>query len=98
MHKCAYIDLDRVVWDPAKAASNLRKHGIRFAAAVTVLQDELAITVWDEGPDEDRYVTMGEDLLGRVLVVVYCVREDRTRLVSARRATPSERRTYREGL
>lgn len=97
MHKCAYIDLDAVEWDPGKAATNLRKHGVRFAVAATVLQDELAVTVWDQGPDEDRYVTVGKDTLGRVLVVVCACRDDRIRLISARRATAKERRQYQEG-
>lgn len=84
-------------WDPRKAAANLRKHGIDFADAVTVLYDELAITVPDDQADEDRFVTMGMDALGRVLVVVYTWRGDRARLISARQATKRERRQYEEG-
>ena len=84
-------------WDPRKAAANLRKHGIDFADAATVLYDELAITVPDDQAEEDRFVTMGIDALGRVLVVVYTWRGDRARLISARQATKRERRQYEEG-
>ena len=82
-------------WDPRKAVANLRKHDVDFADAATVLHDEHAITIRDEGSDEeDRFVTLGVDALGRVLVVVYTWREDRPRLISARKATPRERRQY----
>jgi uncharacterized DUF497 family protein len=82
-------------WDPRKAVTNLRKHGVDFADAGTVLYDEEAITIPDEGSDEeDRFVTLGTDVLGRVLVVVYTWREERPRLISARQATPRERRQY----
>jgi uncharacterized DUF497 family protein len=82
-------------WDPRKAVANLRKHGVDFADAGTVLHDEQAITIPDEGSDEeDRFVTLGMDALGRVLVLVYTWREDRPRLISARKATPRERRQY----
>ena len=84
-------------WDPRKAAANLRKHGIDFADAATVLYDELAVTVPDDRANEDRFVTIGMDALGRVLVVVYTWRGDRARLISARQATKRERREYEEG-
>lgn len=58
-------------WDPAKAQANLDKHGIDFADAVTALEDETAITVEDDYPDEERFITIGIDALGRILVVVY---------------------------
>jgi len=86
------VELD---WDPRKAAINLRKHGVDFADAGTVLHDEQAITIPDEGStEEDRFVTLGMDALGRVLVVVYSWREDRPRLISAMGATPRDRRQY----
>ena len=82
-------------WDPRKAGANLRKRGVDFADAGTVLHDEQAITITDEdSDDEERFVTLGMDALGRVLVVVYTWREDRPRLISARKATPRERRQY----
>jgi hypothetical protein len=82
-------------WDPRKAIANLRKHGVDFADAGTVLHDEQAITIPDESSDaEDRFITLGMDALGRVLVVVYTWRGDRPRLISARKATSRERRHY----
>ncbi len=81
-------------WDGRKAASNLDKHGVDFADAVTVLDDELAVTVRDEGPGEDRYVTIGMDAIGQLLVVVYAWRGERVRIISARKATPRERKSY----
>ena len=81
-------------WDGRKAASNLDKHGVDFADAVTVLDDEIAVTVRDEGPGEDRYVTIGMDAIGQRLVVVYTWRGERVRIISARKATPRERKSY----
>jgi len=83
-----------VEWDPQKAIANRLKHGVRFAGAVAVLADDLAITRFDDDPDEDRYVTIGVDLLGRVLVVSHTWRGEEFRLISARRASPRERRLY----
>jgi uncharacterized DUF497 family protein len=81
-------------WDPRKAAANRRKHGIDFADAATVLHDELGVTVLDDDPDEERFVTVGADALGRILVVVFTWRGRRIRLISARSATVHERRRY----
>lgn len=81
-------------WDPRKARSNQQKHGIRFADAVSVLADDFAITVEDEDADEDRFVTIGSDAFGRILVVVYTFRGEETRLISAREASPHERKQY----
>ena len=81
-------------WDPKKAAANLHKHGVDFADAATVLSDERALTLRDERSEEERYITLGLDALGRVLVVVYTWRGDALRLISARKATPRERRQY----
>lgn len=85
---------DDVEWDALKAASNLNKHGVDFADAATVLHDEQAITLRDDTADEERYVTIGMDALGRVLVVVYAWRDNRPRLISARRAKSRERKQY----
>lgn len=83
-------------WDSRKSATNLRKHGIAFPQAVTVLEnDENAITIFDEASTgEDRYLTLGNDALGRVLVVTYTTRGDRVRIISARRANNREREEY----
>jgi uncharacterized DUF497 family protein len=84
--------------DRRKEASNVRKHGIRFADAVSVLEDDRAITVSDDSIDEERWVTIGMDALGRVLVVVYAWRDEKIRIISARRATARESRQYPENL
>lgn len=82
-------------WDPSKAAANLQKHGVRFADAVSVFSDELALTAPDDVADEERFVTLGTDAYGRLLVVVYTWRgEQRIRLISARKATRHERTQY----
>ncbi|MGH9461357.1 MAG: BrnT family toxin [Vicinamibacteria bacterium] len=81
-------------WDGRKAASNLTKHGVDFADAVTVLDDELAVTVRDDSGSEERYVTIGMDATGRLVVVVYAWRGERVRIISARRPTSTERKSY----
>jgi uncharacterized DUF497 family protein len=82
-------------WDRAKAKSNLAKHGVDFADAVSALEDEAALTIEDPASaGERRWVTLGMDLLGRILVVVYTWRGDRIRVISARQATAQERRQY----
>jgi len=83
-------------WDFRKAVSNLRKHGIDFADAAMALYDPLALTVPDDSPSEERFVTIGMDALGRLLVVVYTWRGERVRLISARKAMRSERRQYED--
>ena len=83
--------------DPAKARANLRKHGVRFADAVTALEDANAISVRDEREDEERWITIGMDSLARILVVVYTWRGEQIRLVSVRQATRRESRQYEEG-
>ena len=70
-------------WDNDKAATNLNKHGINFADAVLVFSDDLAVTVSDERFDEKRFISIGIDALGRVLVVVYTLRGGEIRLISA---------------
>ena len=85
-------------WDPAKAPANLCKHRVRFADAVTALEDARAISVRDERADEERWVSIGMDSLSRILVVVYRWRDERVRLISARPATRGEARQYEEGI
>ena len=71
---------------------------MEFADATAVFEDEQALTVRDEVPavDEQRFLTVGRDTLGRLLVVAYTWRENRIRIVSARKATAAERRQYRK--
>jgi uncharacterized DUF497 family protein len=86
-----------IIWDTKKAAANLRNHGIEFSHAATVLDDPMAVTIEDTRHEEQRFVTVGSDLLGRILVVVYAYSgEEAIRLISARKATPKERRAYEE--
>ena len=85
-------------WDPDKARANLKKHGVRFSDGVTALEDERALTLRDDSPEEERWVTLGVDGLGRILAVVYVWRGARVRIISVRRATPRERRQYEGGL
>jgi uncharacterized DUF497 family protein len=85
-------------WDPKKAASNLRKHGVDFADAISVLEDELALTLDVDHPHEPRFVTIGTDAFARVLVVVYTIRGEKVRIISAREATSRERRQYIGGV
>lgn len=82
-------------WDADKAAANRSKHGVSFADAVAVFSDELALTIADEFAAEERFVTIGSDAFGRLLVVVYTWRgSDTIRLISARKATRAERTQY----
>ena len=83
-------------WDPNKAKSNFKKHGVRFADAVGVFEDENAITIEDEYKGEDRFITIGRDFLSRILVVVYAFRDIVIRIISARKATARERKMYEE--
>jgi hypothetical protein len=85
-------------WDPAKATANFRRHRVRFADAVTALEDDGAISVRDEREDEERWISIGTDSLGRILVVVYTWRGERVRLISARPAGRKEARQYEEGI
>jgi uncharacterized DUF497 family protein len=82
-------------FDPVKARSNLRKHGVSFAHAEQALRDPLAFTIEDpDAEGERRFVTLGMDALGRVLVVVHTQRGERTRLISARKASRGEAVQY----
>ena len=87
-------------WDPDKAASNHKKHGVDLADAVGVFDDELAITIEDNDAEgELRFITIGMDFTLKIIVVVYasCV-ADVIRIISARKATKKERLTYEKGI
>ena len=85
----------RLEYDPVKAAANLKRHGVSFADAEGALFDPLAMTIEDIGAlNEPRYVTIGLGSAGELLVVVYTFRDGEPRLISARRATRRERKTY----
>src|ERR1700687_2679236 len=80
-------------WDSVKAEVNLVKHGVSFPEAATVFADPLAIYL-DDGSSEGRMVVIGTSLRQRVLFVVHVEREERDRIISARRATAEEREVY----
>jgi uncharacterized DUF497 family protein len=85
----------QIVWNPEKAKENRSTHGVAFPDAEPVLFDPHAITREDEqAEDEQRFVTVELDALGRVLVVVYTYRDETVRLISARKATRNESRVY----
>jgi uncharacterized DUF497 family protein len=89
----------RVSWDPQKAETNFRKHKVRFSDVESVLFDLPALTLEEQTvSDEQRFVTLGTDAIGRIVVVVYTEFQEGIRLISARRATPSGRRQYEEGI
>jgi uncharacterized DUF497 family protein len=94
MYDCAYNPVIDYEWDPAKARTNLRKHGIDFADVVAIFEDDEALTLEDNDTDEERFVTIGLDALGRIIVVVYAWRKEIIRIISARKATPRERKQY----
>ncbi len=84
-------------WDRAKARANRLKHDVGFPDAIGAFEDPLALTSTDPHPTEDRFVTIGLDFLGRLVLVSWTWRADDIRLISARLATPRERRQYQEG-
>lgn len=89
----------KVRWDPKKAKINLRKHGISFSDAENVLYDPIALTIEEHDVSgEERFVTLGADPFGRVLVVVYTYRSEEIRIISARKAARKERIDYEEGI
>jgi len=81
-------------WEPRKAAENFKKARRRLCGRSHVLHDERAITVPDDEGDEERYVTIGMDALGNVLVVSTPGAANGPRLISARKATPQDREQY----
>lgn len=86
-------------WNPAKAATNLRKHGVSFAEAASVFGDPLAYTFTDpdHSSDEERWLTFGLSQRRLLLVVSHTERDGRVRIVSAREATSHERKIYEQG-
>ena len=80
-------------WDAAKAATNLRKHGVSFEEASTVFSDP-SYLVQADAESPDRFVAVGMSGLLRILVVVHVERGARLRIISARKAKRSEVKTY----
>jgi len=83
-------------WDDEEAISNIKKHDVSFEEGATIFNDPLLASILD--PDhskrEERYISMGISAQGRLLVVVHTEREERIRLISCRKATSAERKTY----
>ena len=86
-------------WDPKKAETNKRKHGVTFQEGTTVFGDPLAITYVDpdHSGDEERHITFGLSTQNRLLVVSHADCENKTRIISARLMTRKERKIYEEG-
>lgn len=85
----------RYEWNPEKSRLNLAKHGIAFADAVAVFEDEFALIREDtQAEGEARFVVLGLDGFGRLLVVVYTHRGETIRIISARKATAREEQSY----
>jgi uncharacterized protein len=86
-------------FDPKKDAANLKKHGVSLAEGDGVLSDSLAVTIEDESAEgEQRFVTLGANTFGSLMVVVWTSRGDDVRIISVRKPTRKERRTYEEGV
>ena len=86
-------------WDPAKAEANVKKHDVEFAGAVGVFEDPNAITIEDlDAEGEQRFLSMGMDVLGRIIVVAYKYRGEDVRLISARKASKKEVRVYEKRI
>ncbi|MBW2145079.1 MAG: BrnT family toxin [Deltaproteobacteria bacterium] len=83
-------------WDPQKAKNNLEKHGVSFEEASTAFQDTLSLTIEDplHSKDEERLILIGMSQENRILVVVHTERGDNIRIISARKATKEERKSY----
>jgi uncharacterized DUF497 family protein len=88
-------------WDTVKARQNAKKHRVTFERAATVFLDANALSLFDDqhGEDEERWITLGLDRTGALLVVCHTYREEtetsaRVRLISARKATKNETKKY----
>jgi len=84
---------------PGKGQSQCQKHGVEFADAIAVFDDPEAVTIEDpDSEGEQRFLSIGLDVLGRIIVVAYTYRGDDARLISARKATKKELRIYEKGI
>jgi hypothetical protein len=85
-------------WDEHKAVANRKKHGVSFEEAETVFNDPLYVDFYDpdHSDSEHRYIIIGESCRKRLLFVAYAERGKVVRLISAREATPAERKGYEE--
>jgi uncharacterized protein len=89
----------RPEFDPKKDTGNLAKHGVSLAEGDGVLHDPLAITIEDSSAlDEQRWVSIGANSLGALMVVVWTERGEEIRLISVRHASAKERKSYEKGI
>ena len=88
----------RFLWDPRKAVSNERKHGVGFPEATTVFDDPLSVTIADpdHALEEQRFLLLGRSNRRRVLVVAHSERGESIRIISVRRVNRRERQIYEE--
>jgi len=84
-------------WDTNKAKKNIKNHSISFDEASTSFQDTLSLTIFDplHSEEEDRFILVGNSYKNRLLVIVHAEREDKIRIISARKATKNEAKQYR---
>ena len=89
----------RFEWDKNKAKTNLQKHRISFEEAKSVFNDPLSLTISDESHsyNEQRYITVGESKIGRLILVCHTIGEENVRIISARKPTRGERENYGNG-
>ena len=88
-----------VTFDPKKDAANVKKHGVSLSEGDGVLSDPLAVTIEDDSAEgEQRFVTLGANTFGSLMVIVWTPREDDDRIISVRKPTGKERRVYEKGV
>jgi uncharacterized protein len=86
-------------FDPKKDAANISKHGVSLTTGDGVLSDPMAVTIEDATAlGEQRWITVGVNSFGSLMVVVWTERSEAIRLISVRPATPKERKYYEKGI
>lgn len=89
--------MDGFEWDPQKAQASLAKHGVDFADAAVSLEDPHAVSIPDpDAEGEERFVCIAMDPAGVLLVTVYSYVDENRRIISARKASPGERKRYEQ--
>lgn len=83
-------------WDPSKAKKNIKIHGVLFDEVSTSFKDTLSLTIYDplHSDEEDRFILMGNSYKNHLLVVVHTEKDDKIRIISARKATKNEKKQY----
>lgn len=86
-------------WDKNKAKINLEKHRVSFEEAETVFEDDFTMTIVDEEHsfDEQRFITIGQSLAGRLLIISHTFDDEIIRIISARKPSKTEREDYENG-